>query len=290
MSVSVSDRDVIFKHPDWKAMREEGLQFADMHFHTDCSDSYTSVDQVLKLTEKRGTGVAITDHNLVKNASKLFRDNKGRFIIPGMEISTLDGPHILVYFYNADEMEEYWSKCIKPYMCRSPWLSIGKDTEWILDSLEDVNCIISAAHPLGYFMFTKGVQKAINKNYLTADTAKRLDAYEVICSGMFRKENIGAKEAADIHGIGYTGGTDGHLSFELGNVVTVSEEQDLDGFLDSIRKKRTAVVGREKDPFSKVLMGGASMSRFITYLPSSVVRQYQVNLGKDSARHRNKLK
>lgn len=280
--------EVRFEHPDWNSIRGSGLQCADMHFHTNYSDSYTSIKYALKLAKKRNTGVAITDHNIIKGAVQAFNEKDDQFIVPGMEISTWDGPHILVYFYDINEMQEYWKKHIEPAMYKSPWLSTDRDTEYVIDSLEDVNCVISAAHPLGYFMFTKGVQKAINRGYLDPEIAKRFDAYEVICSGMTHFENERAKVYADDHGIGYTGGTDGHLASELGCVVTVSESNDLDGFLTSISRKQNSVIGTEKLPHKKVIMGMASMSRFMQYLPSSLVRQYQVNLGRDCARRRLK--
>ena len=57
--------------------------------------------------------------------------------------------------------------------------------------------------------------------------------------GIVPGENIKAMKHATVYGIGFTGGTDGHLLHELGHVFTVSEATDLDGFLDDIVKHRT---------------------------------------------------
>ena len=272
-----SDR-VTFRYP----LREhvpEGELCADMHFHTCYSDSFTLVKNAMALAKRRGVGVAITDHNLITGSLKALEMAKDKdvFVIPGMEISSWDGPHILVYFYSADEMKEYWRRNIEPYIHRSRWLSIDKGTEWILDSLEDVNCVVSAAHPLGYLATVKGVQKAIDKGILDAEIAKRFDSYEVICSGMFRSENKRAWSHADEYGIGYTGGSDGHLLHELGRVVTIQEADDLDGFLDGIVKHTNRVVGKEKNLVDKTLMGMTSLSRFaISCVPSSIERKIQL--------------
>ena len=272
------DGRVRFERPDMDWIRGSNMLCADMHFHTNCSDSYTSVKSALALAKKRDVGLAITDHNLINGSLKARELNKdyGRFLVPGIEISAWDGPHILVYFYSYDEMSEYWTKNVKPNMHPSLWLAIDKGTEWILDSLEDVNCVVSAAHPLGYLTSVKGLQKAIDHGILEKDVSKRFDAYEVICSGMFRSENISARDHATEYGLGFTGGTDGHLLHELGHVLTVSDATDLDGFLDDIVKHRNTVVGLEKQIPTKFIMGMTSLSRIAMHFPSSFVRKLEL--------------
>lgn len=262
---------VHFERPNYDSVKESGVLCADMHFHTHYSDSYTHISDALSLAKKRNVGLAVTDHNLIGGALEAYElaKNGGPFVVPGVEISSWNGPHILVYFYTLDEMKEYWTDNVKPNLSKSPWLAMNKGTEWILDSLEDVNCIVSAAHPLGYLASVKGVQKAIDCKILDPEIAKRFDAYEVICSGMFRNENISAWNHAEEYGIGYTGGSDGHLLSELGSVLTMSDATDLDGFLDDVRKHRNAIVGREKDVAKKLVMSLASVSRFVTAYPIS---------------------
>lgn len=273
-----ADGRVRFERPDMDWIRESNMLCADMHFHTIHSDSFTSVKRALTLAKKRGVGLAITDHNLIGgslNAKELNKDY-GLFIVPGIEISSWDGPHILVYFYSYDEMEEYWTENVKPNLSPNPWLAIDKGTQWILDSLEDVNCVVSAAHPLGYLSSVKGVQKAIDRGRLDPEISRRFDAYEVICSGMFRDENMRARDCANEYGIGFTGGTDGHLLHELGHVLTLSDATDLDGFLDDIVKHRNIIVGSEKDVPTKTVMAMASLSRFAMHIPTSVYRKAQI--------------
>lgn len=276
-SRSGQDR-ITFGRPDVESIVSDGLLCADMHFHTNCSDSYTTVEDALALAKRRNVGFAITDHNLIDGSVKAFGlKDDDQFMVPGIEISAWDGPHILVYFYSLDEMVEYWKRNTQPYISHSPWLGIDKGVEWILDSLEDVNCVISAAHPQGYLGTVKGVQKAIDRGILDVSVAKRMDAYEVICSGMSRGENIRAGKYALEYGIGYTGGSDGHLLSELGTVLTVSDATDLDGFLDSIVRHTNTVVGKEKNIAKKILMGMTSVSRFSTScLVPSIARKTEL--------------
>jgi hypothetical protein len=278
-----------FARPDCLALMSQGLQCADMHFHTRFSDSFTDVGSALKLAKARGTGLAITDHNLIQGVEEAVSMKPDVMVIPGIEVSTWDGPHVLVYFYDASSLRSYWERCIRPNMSKSPWLAISKGTEWLLDSLEGECCLVSAAHPMGYLMACKGLQKCIDKGRLADTVARRFDAYEVICSGMSRGENIGALKAAERYRLGFTGGTDGHLLWELGNVVTISESQDVEGFLKGVIEKRNRVIGMEKSSPTKVAMGTAVTARFMRYLPSSLMAHYRQDIGPQSQRwHRSK--
>ena len=81
-----------------------------------------------------------------------------------MEVSALDGPHILSYFYSPGELEEFSRRRIEPNRQGSPWLAIKLGTQEIIDRAEDYNCVTIAAHPYGYLLFNKGVQKCIEGN------------------------------------------------------------------------------------------------------------------------------
>ena len=265
---------VRFERPDWEAIRDSGRMAVDMHFHTNCSDSFTDIDAAIKLAAERGVGVAVTDHNLISSLVRI----KGRDIpvpvIPGMEVSTSDGPHILVYFYDQDDLEWFWYHNIRPRLQECPWLALRDcPTERLLEMLEGESCVVSAAHPMGYLMSNKGVEICIRKGYLDEDIARRLDAYEVLCSGMTRESNGESLMSATMYGIGFTGGTDGHTLGEIGNVVTVSDASEVDSFLDDVVRKRVDVIGLEKTVPKKVYMASASLSRFMMHSPSAIMVQ-----------------
>ena len=266
--------EAVFETPDWDAIRESDRMAVDMHFHTDCSDSFTRVESAIALAESRGTGVAITDHNLITSLVRIRDTDPSVPVIPGMEVSTSDGPHILVYFYDMNDLERFWYRCIRPRLQECPWLALRDcPTETLLDMLERENCVVSAAHPMGYFMTNKGVEVCIRKGYLNEDVAKRLDAYEVICSGMTRNSNRQSLASARRYGIGFTGGTDGHTLQEVGNVVTVSSATDVDSFLDDVVRRRVDVIGLEKTVSGKVHTASASLGKFMMHSPSAIMVQ-----------------
>lgn len=262
---------VRFEQPDWAHLADSGSMAVDMHFHTSCSDSFTDVHDLVALAESRRVGFAITDHNLISSLVKI-RDLDAKVpVIPGMEVSTTDGPHILVYFYDMSDLARFWYHRIRPRLQDCPWLALRDcPTEKLLDMLERENCVVSAAHPMGYLRSNKGVEVCIRKGYLDEDTARRLDAYEVICSGMTRDANMSSLRAAKRYGIGFTGGTDGHMLEEVGNVVTVSDATDTDGFLDDVAKHRVTVIGTEKTLPEKTRMASASLVKFLMHSPSTI--------------------
>lgn len=276
----MDDERVTFGVTGWEAAARSNLFCADMHFHTNCSDSYTDANSLVKLARKRGIGVAITDHNLIDTLRKIDLKKTDVMIIPGMEVSTTDGPHVLVYFYEMKDLEDFWVREIRPRLCARPWLALNDcPTETLLDLLEHENCVVSAAHPMGYFHSDKGVEICHVKGRISEDVVKRVDAYEVICSGMTHQSNLDALAAADRHGLSYTGGTDGHLLCEVGNVVTACDARDRYDFLETIIKGRSKIIGREKTPIEKIQMGSASFSKFVEHAPSSVITKITHNTG-----------
>lgn len=224
-----------FEKPDIEELRSKGLACVDMHFHTHYSDSYTRPADALKLAKKRNVGVAITDHNQIGGVLDAIEYGTDVPIVPGIELSASDGPHILAYFYEWKDLKSFWEENVKDNIRWCQWIALkNSPTTKLLDLLEKENCIVSAAHPMGYLGSNKGLEVCIRKNYIHESEATRFHALEVISGGMFRDANIKTSEIAEKYNLGITGGTDGHLLSELGDVVTVSEADNLNDFLDNI--------------------------------------------------------
>jgi len=260
-----------FENPDWDRISDAGYLCADMHIHSDCSDSNSSIKRLLKIAAARKVGMAVTDHNLISSLESIDIEKEEVFIIPGMEVSTSDGPHILTYFYEMKDLKDFWYSEIQPRLQSCPWLAL-KDctTEKLLDLLEDRNCVTSGAHPMGYLGSNKGVEICNRKGYIGDEVISRLDAYEVICGGMTREDNIEAIRSFKRHGLGITGGSDGHIAEDLGSVVTVSKADSVEDFLSNIVKRNNCVRGSEKDFTRRALTGLTSFYNFLDYTPSVI--------------------
>lgn len=270
---------VFFENPDYQKIRAEGFYPVDMHNHSNHSDGHPGIRGLVKNAARKGFGISITDHNQISGVREAFQQNYGdAIIVPGIEISASDGPHILLYFFSVSELEEYYKAEIEAKKQKSPCLAITLSTEEILYSLEDSNCIIAAAHPYGYPLFNKGVMKCIEKEYLDPSIMREFDALEAVCGGMSRELNLKAIDTAEKYGISMIGGSDGHLLKESGCVVTCTSGGSHEEFLEEIAKNRTIVVGTERSIFEKTLMGGIVMTKYIRYTPSSLAIHYRQNV------------
>ena len=276
---NMTTQQIGFCRPDTISIHKEGKLPVDMHLHSQHSDAPTSVATLLKLAKRKGIGLALTDHNEISGSLKALREAPSSVpIIPGIEVSAADGPHILVYFFDAHEMEEWYFQNIKPAQRPSPYLAIRLDTEAILDSCEGVNCMVSGAHPYGYYLFNKGVGRCWERGYLRREVLERLDGLEVICGGMSRKTNLQAIHLAEQLGLPGTGGTDAHLWYDVGRVVTVATVEDPVSFLEETLKGRTSILGMEKHAGDKIMTGAAMIPQYLPYTLSSLGIHYEQNI------------
>jgi predicted metal-dependent phosphoesterase TrpH len=258
-------------------IQREGPIGVDMHFHTNHSDSPTTVRSALKLARKLSIGLAVTDHNTISGSEEAFQNRGDLLIVPGMEVSAADGPHILLYFYDLSSMREYYQKHVEPFKRRSPYLAINMDSWDIVRRAMGYNCVKVAAHPYGYLLFNKGLQKCIEAHYLEQEILELFDGVEVLCGGMTRALNDRAGDLAERFLKGRTGGTDGHLLWEMGEVVTVGPSSDLEGFLGDVVERRTKAMGMEKGPLRKGLMGTVVAAKYLRYTIPSMRIHYEQN-------------
>lgn len=258
-------KDIIFQKPQPEESRRLGLLPVDLHFHTRHSDSPTRVRDALKLAARQGIGLAITDHNQASGVVEARRQGIRVPLVPGIEVSANDGPHLLFYFYSVADLLDFYRRHIEKNRRNGPFTAIRLDTPDILDRREDYSCIAVEAHPCGYAFLNRGVERCVAGRCIGEEVFSRLDALEVICGGMARSHNLKAARLALAHDLGRTGGTDGHLLHELGGVVTCAEAETVDELLDAIRKRETVVIGRERPLVEKAVMGTAVLQHHIIY-------------------------
>ena len=270
--------NVRFERPMVEHIRKSGFHPVDMHFHTNHSDAYTKVQSALTLAKKKGVGLAITDHNTPSGAVEAHRMRPEVLLIPGMEVSADDGPHILLYFYEIPEMVDFYEREIERRKGKSPYMATSLSTVDLLESSARYNCVRAAAHPYGYLIFNKGVAKCIEKQYLGEETLSRFEAIEVINGGMRRNLNRKASDLAVRKGLGLVGGTDGHTLKDLGNIVTCAESADVEGFLNDVVHRQSFVVGREKNLLDKSLTAALLMTRYVPYTVPSIAVHYRQNM------------
>lgn len=217
---------------------------ADMHFHTKHSDTFTRINPILKLAKKRGIHVSITDHNAIQGCLEAARNREGIHVIPGIEVGCREGPHILLYFYTVQDLEEFFVKHIQPAQQKNPSQNTSIDLTRVLELAKAYNCITSIAHPTApnYFSWAKYLQ---DKESETKEILKSIDAFEVLCGQSLRRMNEDAILLCQRAGKGFTGGSDGHFLHALGTTITYAEANSVEDFLEVIRKKQNLITGTE---------------------------------------------
>lgn len=190
----------------------------DLHVHTYYSpDGITTPKQLIVYAKKRGlNGVAITDHNTTQGALKLAK-NKEMFVIPGTEVSTLQG-HILAL------------NVTKPISSK---LSILET----LDKIHEQNGIAVAAHPS---VMLKGLTMHACRNM-------NFDAVEVINSAAFPfylSTYFNRKVAMNMS-LPQTGGSDAHYAPEIGSAYTlIDADLETDEIVEAIKKGEIVPFGK----------------------------------------------
>ena len=213
--------------PNIQALLEKGYTLVDMHIHTIASDGADAVKYVLRRAGELGIGVAITDHNKIKGSVKACQNDGGVMVIPGIEATSSEGRHFLLYFYDVGNLCEFYREEMK-----NDRQKLSGNT--LIDLKTNYDYLISAAHPNG---FRSWHDLKCDFNIL------RIDALEILNSKQKPKHAQKVAEWSLSYMKGYTGGTDAHMASEIGKIVTCSLKKTLKGFLDSVKNRETFVVG-----------------------------------------------
>jgi predicted metal-dependent phosphoesterase TrpH len=240
----------------------------DPHFHSHYSDGYNSVQAIAKRARELNIGLAVTDHNDIRGAVELD-DYTDLVNIPGIEVTSREGTHILVYFYDIESLAAFYLKDVKPNMGHDIMSSTKLEMEEIIVRARAHETVIVFPHPYSA-TFT-----GIHNSYFSEDRLGRLfemvDGIEVINAENLNKWNLRSALLGFNLDIGITGGSDGHRLAQMGKVVCYADcKNNRRAFLDAIKKKQTKVVGKEIDLIRKVTSNGVKLRTNIKNCPDLV--------------------
>ncbi len=266
------------RSPALPRIREKGYTPVDMHIHTHYSDAAIRVPLLLSRAKRLGIGVAITDHNEIRGVAEAWNLTRDTLIIPGIEVSSREGPHILLYFYSPRDLADFFTTHIRASLGRSQYMATHLSVEDILMSAEKYSCVRIAAHPFGYFGLNRGILKCIENKTLPAEIIGHVDGIEVICGGMGRDLNDKAIRYAGEHHFPITGGSDSHVLSSVGGVVTGVKADTVDAFLDGVLAKKSVVIGSTANPLHKGMTAAVIAWNYIPYTVSSLHVHYEQNM------------
>ncbi|MGM5482474.1 MAG: PHP domain-containing protein [Nanobdellota archaeon] len=264
---------VFFEKPNHEMLSYFDISQVDMHFHTKYSDSNVSVPVALRKAKRMGIGLAITDHNVIGGALEAVNNKEGVMVIPGVEVSSIEGPHILLYFYEPKDLKAFYDNFLKSRLNGNPFMAINASAEEILDVASRYDCLKIGAHPYGYMTANSGILKAANKGYISSDVLGKLDGVEGLCGAMNRYLNKKASIYGEQNNLMITGGTDGHCLFQLGRVVTIARGRTRHDFLNSIKDKNNIVTGKEPRALTKILPASSTIYNHAHYAVPTVKLQ-----------------
>jgi predicted metal-dependent phosphoesterase TrpH len=248
---------IIFEKPDLALLRKDHTVF-DMHFHTRYTDGRDTIQAIAARARALGIGVAITDHNDIRGALEIekFRDVPS---IPGVEITSREGTHILVYFYQTQHLKKFYAKYVKPFLGKDVMSSTKLGMEEIVHCARLFPSVTIFPHP--YCMAYTGI---CNLNF-DEPRLKRLlesvDGVEVINAENIHRWNLRCALLGLHLGKAITGGSDGHSLYHMGKVVTYAAcEKSGPAILDAVKNGQVHVIGKEINLFRKVASSGAKLN------------------------------
>jgi predicted metal-dependent phosphoesterase TrpH len=263
----IDDHRIQFERPNLAELIKQNI-VVDLHFHSHYSDGHNTVAAIAKKARDLGIGIAITDHNEIRGAVEIdgYPDV---FSIPGIEMTSKEGTHILIYFYSMDNLEAFYSDDVIPYMGNDIMSSTTLEMEEIIKRARKFKTVIIFPHPFC------GVYTGIQNSYFSEDRRERIfpmiDGVEVINSENMNKSNLRSALLGFNLNKGITGGSDGHRVSQMGKVVTYAPcKRSRKAFLDAIKKKKTKVVGKEIDLIHKVTSNGVKLRSNIKNYPDLV--------------------
>jgi predicted metal-dependent phosphoesterase TrpH len=262
-----SSHKIRFERP---ALDELTAQYAvvDLHFHSKYSDGNNAVSSIAKRALELGIGIAITDHNEIKGAVEIDR-YRGILNIPGIEVTSREGTHLLIYFYDIKSLKRFYKKDLQPNMGHDIMSSTCLEMEEIIRRARAFETIVVFPHP--YSATFTGIQNT----YFSDDRLERLfemvDGIEVINAENLTKWNLRSALLGFNLGKGITGGSDGHRLPQMGRAVCYAPcKKDRRAFLDAIKGRQTRVVGKETDIIRKVRSNGVKLRMNIKNYPDLV--------------------
>jgi predicted metal-dependent phosphoesterase TrpH len=256
-----------FEKPDLNKLTKRYV-VVDMHFHSRYSDGLNTVSAIAKRARKLGIGVGITDHNEIRGAIEI-NSYKDVLSIPGIEITSVEGIHILVYFFEIEGLEAFYHDYVKPHMGTEIMSSTNLEIEEIIKHARHFKTVIIFPHPYC------GIYPGISNSYFPEKRLKSIfsiiDGIEVINAENLNIWNLRSALLGFNLDKGITGGSDGHRLSQMGKVVSYAScEPNREAFLNAIINKMNKVIGKETDIIRKVAIGSVKLRRNIKNYPDLV--------------------
>lgn len=261
-----------FEKPDLTTLTQTAT-VVDMHFHTRYSDGRNSVATAAERAQKLGIGIAITDHNAIQGAVEISR-YWNLLTIPGIEITSREGTHLLVYFYDIKSLKRFYARDVHPFMGPEVMSAIGLGMEEIIQRARAFKTVIIFPHP--YCAVYTGICNLQFPPERRQHLLDLVDGVEVINSENLNKWNLRCALLGFNLKKAITGGSDGHTLYHMGRVVSYTPgRKNREAFLDAVRSGENSVVGKEINFLRKMTSNGLKFKTNFRNCPDLLERNFK---------------
>ena len=267
-----SNDPVLFDRPDLAKLNQTHA-VVDLHFHTHYSDGLNGVEKIADRARSLGIGIAITDHNEIRGALEMdLHDDV--FSIPGIEITSAEGSHLLVYFYETGQLERFYDSHIVPHMGHGVMSSLSLPMEEIIRRARQYECLVIFAHP--YCALYTGICNLQFSPEQLELLFQMVDGVEVINASNLKRWNLKCAVLGFNLGKTMVGGSDGHALNHMGRSVTYAKApRNRREFLDALRRKSNQVVGKEITLIRKVTSNGLKLRSNLNNCPDLMEKHFR---------------
>lgn len=233
---------VQFETPDLQRLARR-YTACDLHFHSTYSDGLSTIDKIAQRARELGIGIAITDHNDIRGALEI-EQYPDVLSIPGIEVTSSEGSHLLVYFYESQDLKRFYGESVAPHMGHGIMSSLGLSLSQLIERAHRHHCLIVFPHP--YSAMYTGVYNAHFSKAQIQQLLESADGVEAINANNLKKWNLKSALLGFNLGKAMVGGSDGHALSHMGSVVCYAPcHRNRYDFLDAIRNGVNKVVGKE---------------------------------------------
>jgi predicted metal-dependent phosphoesterase TrpH len=267
-----SNDRVLFDRPDLVRLNQTHT-VVDLHFHSHYSDGLNSITKIAQRARNLGIGIAITDHNEIRGALEMDQ-HEDIFSIPGIEITSAEGSHLLVYFDTTEQLQKFYSRHVVPFMGHGVMSSLGLSMEQIILRARDYECLIIFAHP--YCALYTGICNL----HFSPEQLERLfqmvDGVEAINANNLKRWNLKCTVLGFNLGKAMVGGSDGHALNHMGRSVTYAQTpRNRQDFLNALRLQANKVMGKEITLLRKVTSNGLKLRSNLNNCPDLMEKHFR---------------
>ncbi len=258
---------VLIEKPNLRELAKK-YTVVDLHFHTCYSDGSNTVKEIAEKAKELGIGIAITDHNDIRGAVEIS-GIKSIVSIPGIEVTSKEGAHLLIYFRDIKNLKKFYKRDVSPYLGDDIMSSISIKMEEIIMRAKSYNAITIFPHPIG------AVYAGVCNSSFSQESQKKLlnivDGIEVFNASNLKKANLRSTILGFNLNKNITAGSDGHSLEHMGKAVTYAKcRKNGKAFFQAIIDKQNKVIGKEIAILKKVTANGMKLRSSIKNYPNLI--------------------